>query len=108
MYSVPAGRLKGRCFGGGVAWQGPSIIGQRDQPRLHSIYRAGYYTVNLSLGDALRLGQRPIGLQFKMTNLLDYAEPIDTGTNTFQNRTLRTNLDDLDARKAALAATDRF
>jgi outer membrane receptor for monomeric catechols len=76
--------------------------------RKADIYRAGYHTVNLSLGYALRLGNRPIDLQFNMTNLLDYAEPIYTGTNTFQNRTLRTSLYYLDARKAALAATYRF
>ena len=108
MYSIPTGRLKGLRFGGGVAWQGPSIIGNEINRSYDYIYRAGYSTVNLSLGYALRLGNRPIDLQFNMTNLLDYAEPIYTGTNTFQNRTLRTGLYYLDARKAALAATYRF
>ena len=108
MYSVPAGRLKGLRFGGGVAWQGRSIIGNEINRSYDYIYRAGYHTANLSLGYALRLGNRPIDLQFNMTNLFDYAEPIYTGTNTFQNRTLRTSLYYLDARKAALAATYRF
>ena len=108
MYSIPTGKLKGLRFGGGVAWQGPSIIGNEINRSYDYIYRAGYHTVNLSLGYALRLGNRPIDLQFNMTNLLDYAEPIYTGTNTFQNRTLRTGLYYLDARKAALAATYRF
>ena len=108
MYSVSTGRLKGLRFGGGVAWQGPSVIGNQINRSYDYIYSDGYHTINLSLGCALRFGSRPVDLQFNITNLLDHADPIYTGTNTFQNRTLRTALYYLDARKAALAATYRF
>jgi outer membrane receptor protein involved in Fe transport len=108
MYSVPAGPLKGLRFGGGVAWQGPRVIGNQINRSYDYIYSSGYHTVNLSLGHVLRVAGRTIDLQFNVTNLLDHGEPIYTGTNTFQNRTLRTSLYYLEPRKAALAATHRF
>lgn len=108
IYSVPSGLLKGVRFGGGVAWQGPRVIGNQINRPYDYIRSSGYHTANLSLGHAFRIGNRVIDLQFNITNLLDHAAPIYTGTNSFQNRTLRTSLYYLEARKAALAATHRF
>jgi hypothetical protein len=47
-------------------------------------------------------------LQFNITNLFDYADPIYSGTTTYAGQALRAQHYYLDPRKAALAATYRF
>ena len=108
MYSLSSTRLKGLRLGGGVAWQGPRVIGNQLNRPVDYIKSDGYYTVNLSLGYTLRLGSRPVDLQFNITNLLDYADPIYSGTNTYAGQAMRTLSYYLEPRKASLAATYRF
>ena len=108
MYTLAATRLKGLRFGGGVAWQGPRIIGNQVNRPYDYVKSDGYYQANLSIGYALKLRDRPIDLQFNITNLLDHADPIYRGTNTFRGETVRTGFYYLDSRKASLAATHRF
>lgn len=108
MYSFTAAPLQGLRLGGGLAWQGPRVIGNQLNRSYDYIKSDGYYTANLSIGYALKLGRRPIDLQFNITNLLDYADPIYSGTSTYAGQALRAPHYYLDARKAALAATYRF
>ena len=84
------------------------MIGNQLNRSYDYIKSDGYYTANLSIGYALKLGRRPIDLQFNITNLLDYADPIYSGTSTYAGQALRAPHYYLDARKAALAATYRF
>jgi outer membrane receptor for monomeric catechols len=108
MYTLTDTRLKGLRFGGGVAWQGPRVIGNEVGRSYDYVKSDGYSTANLSIGYPLRLRGRLIDLQFNVTNLLDHSDPIYNGTNPFQGRTVRTLHHYLDARKAVLAITHRF
>lgn len=108
MYSLAAGPLKGLRLGGGLVWQGPRIIGNQLNRAFDYIRSDSYRTANLSVGYTLRVGRRPIELQFNVTNLFDHADPIYSGTQTFGGQALRALHYYLDPRKAALAATSRF
>ena len=55
-----------------------------------------------------RWWRRPIDLQLNVSNLLDYADPVYTGTNAYLGATVRTGLYYLDPRKVMLTATHRF
>ena len=103
--------FRGGCclrLGGGLVWQGPRIIGNQLNRAFDYIRSDSYRTANLSVGYTLRVGRRPIELQFNVTNLFDHADPIYSGTQTFGGQALRALHYYLDPRKAALAATSRF
>lgn len=108
MYSFASAPLKGLRLGGGLAWQGPRVVGNELNRPYDYIKSDVYYTANLSIGYALKLGRRPIDLQFNVTNLFDYADPIYSGTTTYAGQARRAAHYYLDPRKAALAATYRF
>ena len=108
MYTLSSTPLKGLRFGGGLAWQGPRVIGNQLNRSYDYVKSDGYYTANLSLGYVLMLRNRPIDLQFNITNLLDYTDPIYSGTNTYGGQTVRSLNYYIDPRKASLAATHRF
>jgi outer membrane receptor protein involved in Fe transport len=108
MYTIPATRLKGLRLGGGVAWQGPRVIGNQAGRPYDYVKSDGNAQANLSLGYTLKLRRRPIDLQLNVTNLFDYADPVYTGTNAYLGATVRTGLYYLDPRKVMLTATHRF
>ena len=108
MYTVQRGPLRGFRGGGGIAWQGPRVIGNITNRPFDYLWSDSYRTVNLSLGYPLRFRGRTMDLQFNVTNLLDHSEPLYTGTGVFRNETIRTTFHYLDPRKASLAATQRF
>lgn len=108
MYTIPTTRLKGLRLGAGVAWQGPRVIGNQVNRPYDYVKSDANTQANLSIGYTLKVARRPIDLQLNISNLFDYADPVYTGTNTYQGATVRTGLYYLDVRKAMLTATHRF
>ncbi|MBI5690209.1 MAG: hypothetical protein HZC55_08915 [Verrucomicrobia bacterium] len=98
-YSFREGRLKGLRLGAGANYRGRQAIGYRggdtivdptsptsaiDDPNagaLDPVYVRGYTTATLVLGYNFRLGRGyTVQLDFKIDNLLDYAEPLYVAT----------------------------
>lgn len=107
-YTVPSGWAKDFRVSVGVTAQGPLLIGNEVGRPFDYVKSDGYETVSLSFGYPVRFAGHKLDLQLRISNLLDFDDPIYNGTATYQGRTIRNNFSFIEPRKATLIATYRF
>ena len=108
MYTFTSTFLRRLRLGGGVAWQGPRVIGNEVNRSYDYIKSKSYTLANLSAGYSLKLFDRNFDLQLNVSNLLNSDDPIYNGTTAIGTTTYRASLYYPDARKTQLMGTYRF
>ncbi|MBI5380313.1 MAG: hypothetical protein HZA31_00270 [Opitutae bacterium] len=79
-YDFRSGMLKGWRVGGGVNMFSRKVIGNPTGRPYDLYYADSYYLVSASMGYRTNLFKVPVDFQLNVTNLLDHADPIFTGT----------------------------
>ncbi len=108
-YTVQRGPLKNVRVGAGANIFGRQIIGNTQASSFDFVYADAYYLVTGTLGYALKVRDYPVDFNLRLSNLLNYQEPIyRQGLTVVNNVAYRSQYYWPVPRSAQLTATVRF
>jgi outer membrane receptor for ferric coprogen and ferric-rhodotorulic acid len=81
-YELSSGMLKGLRLGGGVNVFGRQLIGNQLTSAFDYIYMKQYFVTTASLGYRVKIYRKPVDIQINVSNLLDFKDPVYSGTGT--------------------------